>query len=57
MKDIFLYRALGWNVPRQINYLKAPLIKTINKEIFVLIKNIPLFNGIKVIQNIIYFSI
>lgn len=41
MKDIFLCRALGWNAARQINYLKAPLIKTINKEIFVLIKNIP----------------
>lgn len=59
MKDIFLCRALGWNVASQINYLKPPLIKTINMEIFVLIKNIPLFNHIKekVIQNVIYFPI
>lgn len=59
MKDIFLCRALGWNVARQISYLKAPLIKTINMEIFVIIKNIPLFNHLKgkVIQNVIYFSI
>lgn len=57
MKDIFLYRALGWNVARQISYLKAPLIKTINMEIFVVIKNILLFNHLKekVIQNVIYF--
>lgn len=40
MKDIFLFRALGRKVARQINYLKAPLIKAINIEIFVLIKNI-----------------
>jgi len=59
MKDIFPCRALGWKVARQINYLTAPLIKTINMEIFVVIKNIPLFNHIKekVIQNVIYFSI
>lgn len=57
MKDIILSRAYRWNVARQINYLKAPLIKTINMEIFVLIKNIPLFNHIKVIQIVIYFSI
>lgn len=57
MKDIFLYRALGWNVARQISYLKAPLIKTINMEIFVVIKNILLFNHLKekVIQSVIYF--
>lgn len=47
MKDIFLYRTLGWNVARQISYLKAPLIKTINMEIFVVIKNIFLFSDLR----------
>lgn len=47
MKDIFLCRALGWNIARQISYLKAPLIKTINMEIFVIIKNIPYSTTLK----------